>query len=249
MVSNDFRDNDKYRKKLAEQYDDSFLQLVVYDYAEKEGEELLREADEAKNDPQYYPSAKLVKSFCNMRDGFFKKQKMVSFVKKSQKILSKVGIFVVAFAAVFALAFSTVSAFRTQVLNMLLTFDEKYTSVKVDENSSVPLHNIYAPSYIPDGYRLNDFSTSKDLTTMEYINNNEKTINFIMFNSSGDSNIDTENADSVKSIKINGTDGMIVEKKGIITVSWANENKAFIVSAQLGESEIVKIAENIIFIK
>jgi hypothetical protein len=36
--SNDSKNNGNYRKKLEEEYDDSFLRLVMYEYAEKEGE-------------------------------------------------------------------------------------------------------------------------------------------------------------------------------------------------------------------
>ena len=69
------KNNDRYRKKLEEDYEDSFLRLIMYEYAVIEREELLKEAEEARNNPQYQPSEKLVKWFYGMCEKFFGKQK------------------------------------------------------------------------------------------------------------------------------------------------------------------------------
>lgn len=258
MVSNNYTNIEKneYRKKLTEEYEDSFLRLVMYDYEKQEGELLLKENEEIKNDPQYEPSADLVKRFNKLLKKNFRKQKLISFAKKSQKILSRVGIFIFAFAVLFAVMFSTVSAFRIQVLNLLLTFEDEYMSVRLDGDSNntedisnIYFHNIYAPSYIPEGYWLNNFSNGKSFKMIEYINDNENLIQFFEFNSTMNGNIDTEDAQTIKPIKINGSDGMLVIKNETITISWAYENRGFVLSAQMSEEEIVKIAESTVFIK
>jgi hypothetical protein len=239
--------------KRMEDYEDSLWRVIMLNYAEYEGRQLFEENEILKKDPGNKPSENELKRFDKLITGTFRKRRILDIVKISKNIMPKIGIFFLIFMLGFAAMFTTVSAFRVQVLNFLLTFEKEYTSVKLsgseiagDINNGFT--NTYAPMYIPDGYYIDNFSNIGNLKTIEYINDEKNLIQFIEF-SAGSSNIDTENAESSKTVKINGEDGFFVVKDGKITISWSADDRVFVIFAQLSEDEIVQIAESVIFVK
>ena len=249
---NEFILNDE--KKIKEEYEDSFWRLVMHKCVQVKGAILLKEAEEVKNDPRYAISSEADKRIKKSINKHFRKKKLQALTNKSLKAFQKVAVIFFVFAIILTITYTSVEAFRVQVLNMLLKFEDKYVSVKLEEYDdsdifNMYLNNVYAPTYIPDGYQIASFSNGTSVMGIDYINDEEKSITFMVFNSSGSSNIDTENADLIQSIRINGIEGILVKKNEDITISWVNDNKAFTIYAQISEIEITKIAESIIFIK
>lgn len=253
-MNTEYNKKTNYKSQLEEEYEDSFWRLIIHEYAEKEGEELIREAEEARNDPQYAPSPEAARRFNKMVNKYFRERKFRAVTNKASKIIKAAGIIVLVFVTMFTVAFISVDAFRVQILNFLVTFENKYTSVKLDEsepfeNITAGLSDTYAPSYIPKGYKIVEIWDMMSIKTIKYINSEEKDITFMEFDSTGNYNIDTENAEIRKSIKINETEGVFVLKDEKTTVSWTQNDKIFVITAQISEEEIVRIAESIIFIK
>lgn len=242
------------QQKLEEMYDDMFWRVAMGKYIQVEGEKLLKESEEARNDPHYSPSERATKQFNKMLNKFSHKRKLRVFMNKSIKILNKVGIIVLIFTIIFAISYTTVEAFRLKVLNFFLTFEKEYASVSLaeeeaDGNITTGLSNTYAPTYIPEGYWIDNTIDEVNYKVIEYINDKKEIIRFTESNFSTITNIDTENAEIVKDIKINGVNGLFVTKNGKTTISWSMDNRIFVVSAQIREEEIVQIAESVIFIE
>ena len=244
----------KIKNKRFENYEDSLWKVIMHKYSEEEGKELTDEIATLKDDPQYQPTNTEKIKYYKMLDGELRKQKWLSIGKTSKKILTRAAVVVLVFILGFSVLFTTVDAFRVQVLNFLLTFDKEYTTVKLGENENggnmiAGLKNTYLPTYIPDGYRVNQISDADGLKTIEYINDEGNYIKYMDFDSSAVTNIDTENAETVKSMKLNGIERMLVLKKGNITISWGYDNRLFIISAYLTEEEMIKIAESVTYIE
>ncbi|MCL2160070.1 MAG: DUF4367 domain-containing protein [Oscillospiraceae bacterium] len=240
--------------KLEEAYEDSFWRLVMKRYAQKEGEILMEQNEEIKNDPRYAPSAEATKRFFKMSNKYFRKKKLVRLANNAKKILKAAAMVVLAFVAVFALAFVSVEAFRVRVLNFFVTFENEYTSVKLvgdDYNRAITsgLSETYAPTYMPEGYKLDSVSDMATVKTIEYANEEGQKIAFHVFGPYGTYNIDSEDAEIKKTVKINGAEGIYIFKKGKSTVSWSYDDKIFVIFAQISEDEIMQIAESVIFVK
>ena len=241
------------QEKLEEFYEDMSWRVIMNKYAQAEGEELLKLNEKIKDDPRYEMPTEADKRIFASIDKYFRKKNVYNFAKNAKKTLSKVSAVFFVCAAVVTIAYTSVDAFRVQVLNFLINFDPEYTSLKLGNESNgnmiAGFGNTYAPSYVPDDYRFNNILNMGNVKTIEYINDEENLISFYEFNQANTTHIDTENADIIKSIKINGAEGLYVLKNEIATVSWAHENKIFIIYAQLSEEEIMHIAESVIFIK
>ena len=242
------------QNKKFEKYEDSLWRVIMYDFAEHDGIELSEEITALKDDPQYQPTDAEKIKYYKMLDSELSKHKLRSIGKTSKKILTKVAVVVLAFVLGFSILFTTVDAFRVQVLNFLLTFESEYTSVRLgenenDENIIAGFKNTYLPTYIPEGYRIYDKGNGGSFSLINYINNEDEYIRFYVFTFGMEGNIDSENAEIIKTIKINGTEGIYILKNGKITISWSNEERLFIISAILSEKEIIKIAESVIYIE
>jgi len=241
-------------EKLEEAYEDIWWRIVMHKYAQAEGEKLLQLNEEVKNDPRYKISAEGQKRIFKSIENYFRRKNFNIFLKKTQKAFAKIAVFFFVFVAVLAIAYTSVEAFRVQVLNLLLTVEKEYTSLRLGNGESngsmiAGFGDTYAPSYIPEGYRFDSIVKMEDLKVIEYINDEENLISFYECNSSMVINVDTEDAQILKTIKINGSEGIFVLKNEIATVSWAYDNKIFVIIAQINEDEIMQIAKNVIFVK
>ena len=242
------------QENLEEVYDDIRWRIIINKYAQVEGDELLKLNKEIKKDPHYQISETTNKKIFNLLNKYFRGKNLHTFVKKSQKIFTKIAVVFFVFSAILAVTFTTVEAFRVQVLNFFLTFEPEYTSLKfekgkTDGNMTAGFNNIYAPSYIPEGYQIDNLMIINNFKEIKYVNEEGIFISFFESSHSSVTNIDTENADILKSIAINGAEGLFVLKNELVTVSWAHDNRIFVITAQISEEEMVKIAESVIFIK
>ena len=238
--------------KRFENYEDSLWRVIMFNYAKHEGKELFKENETLKIDPQLQPSNAERKKFHNLLDNELRKHKLRSLIQMSKKIFTKIAVVVFVLILGFALLFTTVEAFRVQVLNLILTFEKEYTSIKLGEgngNITAGFRNTYAPTYIPAGYWIYDISDMGETKLITYKNDAGESIDFYDYAPSLTTNLDTENAEIIKSITINGKSGMFVLKNELSTISWSNDEKIFIISAYISESEIIKIAESVIYIK
>jgi hypothetical protein len=241
------------KSELFEEYEDSLWRVIMYNYAEHEGKEILKEHEADKDNPEYQPSKEERKLFHKKLNNELRKHKLRSIVKTTKKVLPKFAVIFLILAIGFTTLFMTVEAFRGVVLNFIVTFYDTHVEVRLPSNnpSNIPISfsNGYIPTYIPKGYLINGISDMGEYKMIEYINDEGKFIDFYEFDSSMKTAIDTENADIIKSIKINGIDGIFVLKNEKANISWANAERVFLISAQLSEKEMVKIAESVIFVE
>lgn len=185
------------------------------------------------------------------RKGNFKK-----FWGKTTILLPKIAaiFFVVILSS--AIFVVSVESLRIKVLNYIIEVQEEYTSIRIKDipidniettYPGVPTEweNVYIPTYIPEGFKIEKAESLAVIKMIQYSNDDGQ---LIIFNQSTnekmDLRVDTENAKSEK-ININGFEGLIVEKNGLITIAWYNNDFSFYLKSQIDKNELVKMAESI----
>ena len=241
-------------KKIREDYEDSFWRFVMHKYVEVEGEALLKEAEEARNDPRYAPSQGTTKRFRKTLSRHFRKKKLQTLARTSSRVLQKFAVIFLIFAVMFGATYVYVEAFRVRVRNFILTTGDIYTEVQLGigepgEDILAGLSNTFAPTYIPEGFRLDIIMGDDNIKIIEYINDDGETIIFQSVSYAGITNIDTEDAEIVKSVRVNESEGIFVLKDGLATISWSYADRIFVIFAHISEEEIVQIAKSVIFIE
>jgi hypothetical protein len=248
------------KNKLIEDYEQSLIKLALTSYAELDGKKLMQENEKLKVDSFYQPTEEAKRKFNKTINKYYHKQKMKEVFSISYKYLNKIAVFLIIVTVLLSVSIFTVEGVRIKVLNLIMNIQNGYTEIRLDndkENKNIIGNNLYinwdnayAPTYIPNGYSIRNLTNNKNLKAIEYANKNGETILFQQLDEKGSANIDTEDADKVEKIVIQGCDGLLVNKDGLITVIWNAES--FILNTptdNLQNEDVVKIAESVSLIK
>lgn len=249
---------------LQDQYEDAYFALLMHEVAEQEGVRLEKLNEELQNDPAAAVPEEIDRKCLKTIDRYFAQKRHAGYWRTSQKILGRVGIVAAIIMLLFTTAFALSEEFRSTALNLLITIEEKYTdlhmqeaedpptgsaSVTVDTSTGSDYFDDLEIGWIPDGYTC----------VMNYPNEmygfeNEFGDTFVIDRTNGTTNmsIDTEDVESVESIVINGLETLRVTKQGCInTVMMDTEHGIFIrvwTSAGISQETNLKVAENIKYI-
>lgn len=253
---------------LREEYEEALIKLAMSSFAEREGQRLMQENEALKNDPFYQPSAEAKRKFKRTINRHYYKQKTKNFMQDSYQHLNKVAIVFLIAIILLATSVLTVEAVRVKVLNFFVNVQEEYTEIRLKEKSGEPSFgeedimggknvpsnwkNAYAPSAIPAGYSINNSVNDGNFKTIEYANDRNEMIIYQQFDEEIVSNIDTEKADSIEQITVQGHKGLLVNKGGKRTITWSNDAKVFLIitkASNLQEEDIIKMAESVTLIK
>lgn len=248
--------NSNERNELYKQYEDCLFRVLMYRYAENEGERFIVENEALKRENKYQPSPKAVGRFNKSVNKAVIKSKLHSFMISIRPLINKAAVFIVILGLVFSFTFTFVSAFRIEVLNFLLKFQEKYTLIRLDDNenntdsdnSYIIWRNVYIPTYIPEGYYIYSFTNEANIKVIDFVDEHGNIITFCELSASIENTLDTENASLVKNININGNAGLLVVKEDRVSIAWSDNVKIFTLHTQLPIEETVKIAESVSFI-
>lgn len=249
---------------LQDQYEDAYFALLMHEVAEQEGVRLEKLNEELQNDPAAAVPEEIDRKCLKTIDRYFAQKRHAGYWRTSQKILGRVGIVAAIIMLLFTTAFALSEEFRVTALNLLITIEEKYTELHMEgaedstagsapETTDTSTGSNYFDDleigWIPDGFTC----------ILNYPNEtigfeNEQGQSFIIDRTDGyDSmNIDTENADKIEYISINGIDSMQVFKEDDInTIIMDTEHNIFVrvwTSAGISVAVNEKIAENIKYI-
>lgn len=120
--------------------------------------------------------------------------------------------------------------------------------VETNEPDSLGLNGRYLPSWVPVGYVLEEEETLFDSNFITYKNIDGNFIRFDRYLDSGTLGVDSENAESVENITINGHKGVLVRKNGRWDLNWHDDSaKSFfsVYADNLSKKQIVEFAESI----
>lgn len=145
-----------------------------------------------------------------------------------------------------------VEAIRVPIIRHLTSVTETYTAIspdKPDYQGETSLYSSYLPSYIPDGYELEQTSDKGGFLSIVYSNQDDQKIVLVITHNMGNSRFDTEDA-SNRALSINGHQAWLSEKdeNRVILVVLAND-KYLSITSELAADTSIKIMESIKFMQ
>lgn len=249
------------REQLLEAYEDAYFALLMDAVAQAEGEKWEQINKELQEDPAAAVPDAVDRRCLRTIDRYFARQRQKSTLKATGKVLNRVAVIMAIVGMLFTTALAISEDMRVTVANLLITVNERYTELRmepgVEENRKMEYDSNNTTAryfdkihigWLPEGfyYVTGEFGIMADFE-------NEDGLWIAIDCYPGDSNLqlDTEDADEVEYIEINGVRGIQVLKEGRINILLMNEQKNLFVNiftAQGIASEITwKIAENILF--
>lgn len=170
--------------------------------------------------------------------------------KQLRTYASRAAVIFVAAVLVAGVSIGSVEAWRVRVINFFQDRTEKYTEIKFTE-SPVESYSVNGITfgYIPEGYRLvGDYSKLGEYTSLEFQNNESSAITFKCkkVSPSYTKKLDTENA-IVTEFEYRGCDAVKSIKAEVQMLVWYSSEKIYTLMCDIGEEELMKIADNIDF--
>lgn len=245
---------DHKRKELYAEHEEMLFKLAMMEYAEEHGQELAARAEELERNNDHALTPETLRKFNKIIDRMFFRKRLGNLSRGATRFLPRVAAAIAIIAILFSTLVMSVEAVRVSTLNFLINVQNGYTSIHQDPSGSgslsgdITLTNTYMPSYIPEGYSVSALNNGKSFMIITYENDMGHIIYFQEYSGSG-ANIDTEEAEKIESVKVNGQEGMLVEKDGIFSVTWKLNDRFFVVATEISADESVRIAESVIFIK
>lgn len=219
---------------------EKMLKKALSEIVEKQDEQFAKEIEEANNNPLYQLKENEAADF--VKEHMPKKRTNKAFLRAASIIL----VIIVSVTTVTLSVEGFKERFNEFVNNLNSSI---FATVKItddeDEAKLLSFEGQYAPTYIPEGYYVESVTNEENRGEIILKNKEGYSILFREQTSGIKSNLDTENADSVENVEINGMKGLLVQKDNLTTIALTTENTIIYLTCNDVEVNLVAFAEKI----
>lgn len=220
--------SDQRKQQLVEQYEDLALSMLMEDYAQAEGERLLREFEEAERNGELPEMPEELDRKCrNLIETSFAKQARGQRLKKIVRMASKAAVYAAVFLGLSTITILSVDALRMPVLNFLMDQSGRYSTVvyQNDPVTEIPEGDPVLARFesnLPKGYQIID-ANIHDANGYIYCADTDNNLLCIQNSkSSGGLNIDAEVAEYID-LDFSGHEAVFWKKDGY-SLMWLDDN-------------------------
>ena len=217
------------------EYNEKVIKEALTLLREKENEEIRKEMEEANKIPEFRVKEGEAERFVKQ----FEK-------KRSRKAWLRAASIVVVVMVSLTVVTLSVDGFREKFTSFFTNFtSEEYATVDVGESDEMfsEYQGQFVPTAIPEGYKVEDIVNGKDKFEIVLSDSNGNLILLKEMSANLKTNIDTEGADSVTDIEVNGMDGILIKKGNVENMYvYVGENLLF-VSDDNAEFDLLGFAE------
>jgi len=175
----------------------------------------------------------------------FEKDRKLQSSKNTKIYLRRAAAIFIAVIGISIATISSVSALKIRFLNFIAEITEIDTTIRFTDGSaksnSYSFEDIIL-EYIPDGFKLEKSESRNGHILLNFANNNEF-FSFRTIEIEGSLSIDTEDA-VIKEITIKKNDAFLSVKDNVNILVWHDNETAYILTGNINENELIKIAEN-----
>lgn len=218
---------DQRRQQLIEQYEDAALSLLMDEYANEEGERLLKEFEEAKKNGDLPDMPAELDAKCRkLIDQTFAKMERKECLKRIGRSVTKAAVLVFVLLGTLSTMVMSVEAFRVPILNFFFDESERFSSVKTNNSDVAESINrgiVYRfESNMPSGFVEIQKEIKDQYSSLCYAND-DNVISLSVVRSSGELIVDTENVETT-TVEINGHSVVYIIKDGY-QLMWVDEQE------------------------
>ena len=234
--------------------------LMLDRLAEEEGQELLKQAEMLKRDPNAAVPGELDQKCREIIGKAGQKARRERTRRWMVKTLRRVAMIAVLAGLLFAVAYATIPEVRVGFLNLILTLHEDSTDLSVrpeklddEEKEGNPLYRYTLPE-LPKEYDREVVNNETENSRMYWYETEAGDEFWILLEQGSETTkcgIDTENA-AVTHVVVNGYDGICTEKNGTVQVAWADTERLVFISvysSEFDEETVLKLAEAVKYVE
>ncbi len=219
------------------EYNERLLKNVLQDVREEQDAELMKEIEEAKNNPMFANKENEAAEFAAKHT---KKPK-----KKKGKTIFKAAIIVIVSAVLLSFVPFNARGQRFSVAEIIINFvNSEFLAFDSNEEDSLLLsyEGEYIPTYIPDGYSVESVNNGLNVYEIVFSKGNhvivfkEQVIDF-------KTNIDYSDAVNLQEITILGYNGMFFTKDGINRIVITTDKTNIYITCDDNNVDLIGFAE------
>lgn len=217
-------------ERLQEQFENAEKALLMDEYAEAKGEQILKEFEKAKENGEAPAFSDDLDAKCQklIRQAFLKRR-LGEFWNQFSKKVVKAAAVILILAGMASITIVSVDAFRIPAINFLLEYWPRSTTIVFGSDgetgySEGTVQEGPLAGLLPDSYFVIESSQFEDFI-WSYVYENDAGNSLYYSASSAETTIsvDTENAVRAEEVKLLNYNAFFVEKEGY-TIIWANPN-------------------------
>lgn len=221
------------------EYNERLLKNVLQDYREETDEQLLKEIEEAKNNPLFQNKEGEAEAFAA---GYTKKPK-----KKFGKIFLRVASILVVIALCASFIPVTVEGRKSTIAEIIANFvNSEFLAFDSndDDNLLLAYEGEFVPTFIPDGYSVESINNGKNIKEIVFSNSENK----IMFSEQVldyKMNADYADGENLQEIEILGYKGISFTKDGVNRVVITTDSVNIYITCDDNDVDLIGFAEKI----
>lgn len=211
-------------------------------FAELEGKKLSEEIDVLKEDSYYAATTQTKRTFKKRISRYLMihdlKQAIRYTFKSYKKLVISLGIVLMLIVSF------QVEAVRNTFLNFVDQFEGVQISVKQSPESTqfhIGWDNFNILEEIPGGFVRGEININTKEIKINSVHTNDSYILFKQYDDHAGLNLDTDNADEVRRVNINGEKGIAMKKNDIQTVAWQMGDLSFVITAKSTELSLEQL--------
>lgn len=219
------------------EYNERLLKNVLQDYREETDEQLLKEIEEAKNNPLFQNKEGEAEAFA------------LKHTKKSKKKFGKIFLRVASILVVIALCVSfipiTVEGRKSTIAEIIANFvNSEFLAFDSndDDNLLLSYEGEFVPTFIPEGYSVESVNNGKNVKEIIFANSE----NIIMYSEQVvdlKTNVDYSDADNFKKIEILGYKGISYTEDGVNRVVITTDSVNIYITCNDNDVNLIGFAE------
>lgn len=206
------------------EYNERILKNVLQDYREENDEKLLKEIEEAKNNPLFQNKEGEAEAFALK---YTAKPK-----KHSGKVFLRVASILLVFAIVVAVIPMPVDGKKSTLAEIIVNFvSSEFFSVGSNETDSrfLDYEGDYIPSYIPEGYTLKEITNGTYSKTIVF-SDGKNSLVFSENTLNSNINIDYTDKENVQEFEVLGCNGVCFESEEMKYIYLVSDERMISIS-------------------
>lgn len=249
-------DKRKISQDVYDRYVDATVALFMEYYCVALSEDIHKEIVEKQAEDKAFPDALDARCRAAIKKEVAarKRRKCFKSIVKGLRYVATVAIVLLALTSVL---FVTVEAVRAPIIKYYIELGKEYVEISQRDDTEMDMNKEATQGidwrdplaqFIPAGYVLSVQDVDTEGTVLAIYDNpqNGSSILFTAVSIGGVARVDAENAKEVRKILICGYEGILINKNGVIAITWGDDilQKTYSITAsKLTESEVVEIAE------
>lgn len=240
-------------EQLVENYENALFELLMEGVIEREGEQIEKENEQLKNDPDFAIPPELDKRCMASIKKARRRRWSGQFGRKAYGVLSKVAVVVLVVLVLFTSAYAAFPSVRSGIMNLIIEVSDVATTLHMEDTMPADLMSggekslgHYTYSGIPNEFTLMS-STETSVSSRDYYENGVGGYINISMTQGEDTQlkVNTENAVSVSEITVAGCSGLLIVREDVTILSLADSYTGMFITVSsdcLDGEELIEIA-------